>query len=356
MPTTIEMQGAIKVKLLADLYLPRAMESRELLKIFPMNKVNETDLIYERRQIQTGLQYARGVDGKTNPVKKWGTDQYRVSPGYYGDHWTITESELVNLREPGSWEQFESVSAHVARGTEHLVKRFLDRCEYSIAQILTTGSYSAGNVEGAEKHNDIFSVDQYTPSTLFSDEANSIPLTYLRNLVATLELGKSVNFRKGFMLMSRPTVNLILKNSNAADLNGVRLQYGSTIKNVDDLNDLMLSNDLPPVKVYDAGYYADPPGTAPTFNRFITNGKIVMVGVRDDGEQVGEYRLTRAAQNGSSAPGEWYTVEDRTQKSPPQIILAAGHNGGPVAYYPEGIAIVNAAASGDADFNPATPD
>jgi hypothetical protein len=146
------------------------------------------------------------------------------------------------------------------------------------------------------------------------------------------------------MLMSRPTVNLILKNQNANDLNGRRLTYGQTVNSVDDLNDLLLSNDLPRVKVYDAGYYADPPGSAPSFSRFITNGVIVMVGVRDDGEQLGEYRLTRAAQNEGAAPGEWYAVDDRRQKDPCSVILRAGHNGGPVPYYTEGFATINAAA------------
>lgn len=345
MPTTLELQGAVKLKQLMQLYLPRALDSRELLKLLPLTKDNSTTLIYERRQLNTGLQGARGLGGRSNGVRKPGVDQYKVQPGYYGDHWTITEQELVDLRDVGSWDDFDNYSEQSARGVQHLTQRFLDRCEYSIAQTFLTGGFTAADSSGVTKHRDLFNVPSYTPGTLFSDLANSQPLNYIRDLIPTLELGKSVSFTKGFMLMSRPTVNLILKNQNAADLNGRRLQYGSTVNSLDDLNDLLLSNDLPKVKVYDAGYYSDPPGTAPTFSRFLTNGKIVLVGVREDGEQLGEYRMTRAAQNDNSAPGEWYQVEDRRTKDPCQVILRSGHNGGPVPYYTEGFARINAAAA-----------
>jgi hypothetical protein len=344
MPTSLELQGAVKLRKLMQVYLPRALESRELLKIFPLTKVDSTSLVYERRQMATGLQGARGIGGPTNPVRKPGMDQFRVAPGYYGDHYTITEQELVDLRDAGVWDNFESYDAQAARGAEHLTRRFLDRCENSVAQLLMTGSFTAPNAQGATLDQQIYNVPSFTPGTLFSDLSNSQPLNYIRDLIPTLELLVSVSFQKGFMLMSRPTVNLLLKNQNAADLNGRRLNYGNTVNNVEDFNDLLVSNDLPKAKVYDEGYYSDPPGSSPTKNRFLTNGKIVLVGVREDGEQIGEYRLTRAAQNERSAPGEWYQVDDRRAKDPCEVILRAGHNGGPIVFYTECTAVINAAA------------
>jgi len=344
MPSAIELQGAITVRGIAQLYLPRAMESRELLKLLPFHKVDEVDLFYERRGLATGLQAARGLGGTTSPVKKPGTDQFRVSPGYYGDHYTITEEELVKLRDAGAWDKFENYDKQSARAAEHLTNRYLDRCENSIAQLLMSGSFTAVNALGQVYDQQVYSVPQYTPSTLFSDLANSQPLNYIRDLIPTLELLVSVDFRKGFMLMSRPTLNLLLKNQNAADLNGRRLNYGNTVNNVEDFNDLLVSNDLPKVKVYDKGYYSDPPGSSPTKNRFLTNGKIVLVGDREDGAPMGEYRLTRAAQNERSAPGEWYQVEDRRDRDPCQVIIRSGHNGGPALFMPECVATINAAA------------
>lgn len=353
MPTNLELQGPVKLRKLASLLIPRALASRELLKLFPLVKENETELIYERRQVTTGLQAARGLGGPTQSVLKPGVDQYKVSPGYYGDNYPISEQELINLRDAGTWGDFENYSSQAARGTQHLTTRFLDRCEYSIGQLITTGSYTAQNAQGINYIQQIFDIPSYTPNTLFSDLNNSQPLNYFRDLIPTLELARSVSFQKGFILCSRPSANLIIKNQNAADLNGKRLEYGATINSVEDFNELMVANDLPPLKVYDGAWYSDPPGSPfnptpyqpGTRNRFIPNGSFVLVGVRDDGETLGEYRLTRAAQNGEQAsPGEWYQVEDRRDRDPCQVILRAGHNGGPVPFYLEGFCCVNGAS------------
>src|SRR5581483_727055 len=154
MPTNLELQGAVKLRKLMQLYLPRALESRELLKLFPLTKKNETSLVYERRQLDTGVQAARGLGGPTGPVRKPGTDTFRVSPGYYGDHYDVTEQELVDLRDAGKWDDFENYDAQAARGTQHLTKRFLDRCELSVAQLITTGGFTAVDAAGVTKHQD----------------------------------------------------------------------------------------------------------------------------------------------------------------------------------------------------------
>jgi hypothetical protein len=63
------------------------------------------------------------------------------------------------------------------------------------------------------------------------------------------------------------------------------------------------------------------------------------MGKRTDGEQIGEYTLTRAAQNGDdSAPGVWFTVRDKRDRAPASIIMETGHNGGGKIFYPEGVA------------------
>ena len=261
MPTAIELQGAVAMRKIAQLWLPRAMESRVLLKLFPLVKENETVLKYERRQVETGVQYARGLGGPTQLVLKPGVDQYTVAPGYYGDHYVISEQELIDLREVADWEDFESYDEQAARGAEHLTRRFLDRCEYSIGQLITTGGYVAQSEQGVNYVQQIFDLPQYTPATLFNDLTNSQPLNYFRDLIPQLELGRSVSFMKGFILCSRPSANLILKNQNPADLNGRRLEYGQTVNNLDDFNELLASNDLPPFKVYDKAWYSDPPGS-----------------------------------------------------------------------------------------------
>ena len=355
MPSTFELSGAVKLRKILRAYLPRVLSSRKLLQIFPLVKQDRDKLVYERRQIATGLQQVRGLGGPTLPVSKPGLDTFDVLPGYYGDSYVIGENELVRQREIGDWETFENADSQMARATEHLTERWLNRAEKNVADLLTTGGFTVVNPQGVSYHQDVFNVRQYTPGTLFDDLTNSTPINYVRDLIPKIQLGLAVDFTKGFMLMSRPTLNLFLKNANAADINGKRLRYGETINGEDQLSEILTENSLPPVMVYDEVWYADPPGsnppTTPAATRFIPNGKIVLVGRRVDGEPVGEYSLTRAAQNEKSGPGEWYQVEDRRANDPCQIIMRAGHNGGPVAYYSEAIAVINAAASNSSAFS-----
>jgi|GEM_PF-3324235 len=347
---SFENQGAISLRKVQEILLPRAMKDRELLKLMPFQKVDEVSLIYERRQVVTGRQWARGDMGPTGPVKKPGIDAWPVEPGMYGDHYLITEKDLIKLREAGKWDSWENYDKQEARGAMHLTQRYLDRVEDNIAQMLMNGILMASNVSGTAVDVQVFKTNQYAPSVLFDQLATATPLKYLRNLIPKLELGLSVSMRKGFILLSRPTLNLILNNANSADFYGRRADYGATFNNVEDLNEFQAGNELPPFKVYDAGYYSDPPSGAPVFNRFLTNGKLVFVGQRTDGEPIGEYRLTRTAQNPNSAPGDWYSVQDLRQHEPFSVILRQGHNGGPVPYYPEALATVTVAPSNSSEF------
>jgi hypothetical protein len=352
MPTPFEIQGAVRLRKLNALYLPRSLDTRLLLKLFPFFKDNSTKLIYERRGFVTGLQWARGEGGPTGPVRRPGIESFSVAPGRYGDYYDVTESELEDMRDVGSWNEFESDTAQVARGSEYLNTRFLDRAENSIAQMMMTGVISASNVAGTEMDRQVFNIPQYTPAILFDQLATAVPLNYIRKLIPKLMLGIAADFRKGFLLCSRPTLNLVMNNANPADFFGRRADYGATFNKLEDLNDFMASNDLPQFKTYDEGWYSDPVGNAkPVFNRFLTNGKVVLCGVRDDGEPIGEYRLTRAAANPGSAPGEWFSVEDRRNMEPFKVILRQGHNGGCVPYYPEAIACLNVAPSNSTEFN-----
>lgn len=343
MPTQIEIQGAIKLRKLAQLLLPRKAEDRLLLKLFPVVAENEVDLVYERRGVYTGVQHARGKGGPTGPAAPPGVDSFRVSPGYYGDHYTIEEDQLVALREVGDWQLFQAIPDQMAKASEHLVDRYLNRLELSIGTLLTTGGFTAGNVKtGQTYHQEVYNLQQFTPGVLFSDLANSAPLKYLRDLIPQLELARSVSFgAKGKLLMSRPTLNLILSNANSADLGGKRIANGGTLNSLDDVNEVLVANDIPPAEIYDGAYYPDG-GGSPV--RFIPNGKIVVCGNRTDGAPMGEYAQTRAAQNENSAPGEWYTVEDFRKTTRPRIVMGAGHNGGPRLLFPETVAVINAAA------------
>ncbi len=341
MPSQLEQQGPIKLRQITQRKLPVKMDKRLIFKWFPIVSTKETYLQWEQRDVYKGVQNARGLGGTTGAAKRPSVNAYRVPPGYYGDHFTITEADLINLRKVGDWEQLKTYEEQFDEASEVLTERYLNRLELSCAQILTTGGYTASNINGQQYHQDVFNIQQFTPGTLFSDLANSTPLNYFRDVIAQMRLGVSVTFKDGALLMSRPTFNLIMKNTNANDAGGKRLAVGSNINSLEDVNKYLAADDLPVIEIVDENYYVEGASIA---TRYFTNGKIVVVGHREDGEQIGEYRLTPAAQNQNMQPGEWFTVEDRRMKDPYDVTLRMGHNGGPVVYHPEAMAIINAAA------------
>lgn len=340
MPTSFEIRGAVKVRALMDLYLPRAIESRLGFKLFPLVETNEHALVLERNGIRRGLQHARGEDGPTGPARPPGFESFRVDPGFYGDHYTLREGDMVRTRALGDWQNFEEEPELTMKAQEFLAERFRDRAEKNIWDLCQTGKFEASNVQGVVIHRDMYSIDTAnTPGTLFSTLTTSTPLKYLRELIPGKERGKSVRFSKGRMVMNRTTFNTIFANTNAADLGGRLVENGGTVNKKESVDEILIGQGLPPVEIYDEGYYPDGSGS---FTTFLTDGKIVLFGVREDNEPVGEYRLTRAAQNEKSKPGMWVQVKDRRDEDPPNVIVRAGHNGGPVAEYPEGIVVVNA--------------
>lgn len=347
MPTTLEMQGAFELRRISQIKLPQKLQDRKLLRFFPMVTTKAPYIIWEQKDVYKGVQHARGMGGVTGSAKRPGVNQTRIPPGYYGDNFVITEADLINLRQIANWNELRSYSDQMNEASELLTERYLNRVQLSCAQILTTGGYTAGNnLTGQQFHQDVFPIRQFTPSPLFSDLTNSAPLAFIRDVIATMVLGASVAFRDGVLLMSRPTFNLIMRNTNPADMGGKRLAVGSTINNLEDLNKYLAADDLPQIEISDEDYYPD---GATQAVRYIPNGKIVLVGKRKDGEAIGEYRLTPASQNAKSEndepkPGEWYTVEDRRMYDPSFVAFRMGHNGGPVIYHWESLAILNVAA------------
>lgn len=341
MPSSFEIRGAIAVRKLMDLYLPRSLESRLGFDLFPLTERNEQDLILERNGVRRGLQWARGEDGPTGPARLPGLDTFRVSPGYYGDHHTIREGDLLRLRPLGEWTNFQEEPETVNKATEYLVERFRDRAEKNIWDLLLTGKFEATNIGGVVLHRDMYLIDNAnTPSVLFNVPATAFPIRYLRELIPAKQLGKSIRFSKGRIIMNANTFNTIFANTNPDDLGGRRGEYGATINTAEAANEILLGQGLPKIEIYDEGYYPDPAGAA--FVRFIPDGKILLVGTRTDGEPLGEYRMTRCANNPGSKPGMFVIVKDQRDLVPANVIVQCGHNGGPVAEYPEGLICINA--------------
>ena len=78
------------------------------------------------------------------------------------------------------------------------------------------------------------------------------------------------------------------------------------------------------------------------YTPFIPNNKAIVVGKRPAGQPLGEYKMTRNANNPGLAPGAYQKVIDRRdQHVPATIEVHDGHNGGPALFFPSAIVVMN---------------
>ena len=110
----------------------------------------------------------------------------------------------------------------------------------------------------------------------------------------------------------------------------------------DNVNRIVMGEDLPEIVIMDDGYKND----SGTFTKFIADNKTVVMGTRNAGDRIGEYRMTRNMVNPNGAPGHYEFIKDyirginAPKEVPPKIEVHAGHTGGPVVFRPNAIVIL----------------
>lgn len=321
--------------------MPRLEEGRVGLQLFPRVTKDASKVMWEQRDNFIGLQQIRGLNGQPPSVKKTGMKRFDMRPGFYGEFELIDEEDLTERRQLGEFGLPVTIDDLVGVAQTKLLQRELDRCELIIWTLLVTGTFSVSSSSGI-LHTDTFPIKTFTTSTTWlSNLTTAVPLQDIRT-VQLNQRGQSARYDSSAkMYMNLKTANGLLNNSNAADIGAkFRLQYGRTIENLGDINTILKSNDLPEIIVYDQGYYPEPAGSA--FTTFIPDSKVVVVGTRPMGQTVGEYQMTRNANNPDLGPGAYTIVIDRVDmKIPRTIEVHRGHNGGPAIYYPGAITVMN---------------
>lgn len=305
-------------------------------QLFPIVSVQDHLLAWEQRDNYKGLQQIRGLNGEPPRVAPIGGKRYLYEPGVYGEFLAVDEQELTRRRQWGQYSGPIPITDLTTEKQEQLAARDTARKRQILWALLTTGSFSVSNAHGAILHAGTFPLQTFTATVPWATVATATPMSDLR-AVALLGRGHGVSFgRKARAFANQTTVNNMLKNQNANDLKGLRGMGGATFNSLADNNKIFLENDLPQVEVMDDGYYDD----SGTFQLFVPNAKVVVVGARPANQPVGEYRLTRNANNPGGAPGDYDLIYE-SEKPPKAVEVHRGHNGGPVIYYPSSIAIMN---------------
>ncbi|MFO0937839.1 MAG: hypothetical protein U0798_15145 [Gemmataceae bacterium] len=149
----------------------------------------------------------------------------------------------------------------------------------------------------------------------------------------------SSRFDKTSQLIANTTsINWILNNRNEDDLGGVRVEMGTTLNSLADINKLLATNDLPQLVEYDATIQTDPEDRD-SFEMVIPDGDFIWVGSRPNGERLGEFLGTYNinAPEGNQ-DGIYSKVIDTSEREVPRRVeVHHGFNGGPALYFPTAV-------------------
>lgn len=327
-PTSAEMEQVAQ-----DL-LPRLQADRPIFQIMPIRTVDAFELIWEQEANFTGLQGWRGMNGAPGRVAQVALNQYKVDPGIYGEYMLIDEMMLTRRRAYGTPMTPVPIVDLVTDNLTKLLQRRLDRIE-TIGWNILQGSYSVLNGSGAVMITDTYPVQTYSAGTAWASRSSAVPTSDF-SAVKLLHRGHSTSFgatATGYA--NQTTINNLLLNENASDPLGRRIP-GLMSNNMGDTNKILQGADLPQIVAYDEGYFDD----TGTFQLYIPNGIVILVGKRPAGQRVAEFRMVRNAVNPNAAPGAYTRVELKPE-IPPQVQVHDGFNGGPVLFYASSIVVMS---------------
>ncbi len=325
-----------------DLVAAETLNDPLLGRVLPITTSNAAQLQWSVDADDLGLQQLRGLNGAPLGVNRLGKTFYSEKPGYYGEFETIGEAELTERSGSITGEGNVDVSDLVTMSYAQLRKREITRIRYIGWTLLTTGTFSVSGREGTIVHTGTYTLQTHSASD-WSTVNTATPLADFR-AVQLLGSEYGVSFGSSAVaVMNRVTANRMFNNTNADDLAGKRQSGGGTITGASMVNQILMADDLPSVVVMDDGYKND----SGTFTKFIADDKVVVIGLRNAGDRIGEYRMTRNMNNPSGAPGHYEYIKDSmiglncAKETPPKIEIHGGHNGGPVLFRPKAVTIMS---------------
>ena len=325
-PTTRELREINPEK------IQNLTRSRPTFDIFPITESPYWTLEWRQKDNWRGLQQLRGLNGEPGHVKMQGDKSYSAQPGVFGEFMTIDEKMMTLRAQQVPSGEPVPIDDLVTEAQDYMNNRELDLIEYIHWKALLDGQFTFIGPTGAT-YGDQFTIQTGTFSD-WSVLATATPLADLMGL-KVLATGKSVSFGTGAQIfMNSVTLSYLLRNRNSADLGGqLAIASGGTkpVKTLQEINTLLNGFNLPTIVEYDEGYFAESTGT---YTKWIPDDVVSVVGKRLNGDNLGEYRMVRNANNPDMAPGRYEKVIDRGEDRVPRIIeLHRGHNGGLVIFY-----------------------
>ena len=284
-------QNAELFAVLQNLIPVKTFEDPIFTDIMPVRSTKAQRVIWDQRDDYKGLTGARGYGGPFGQVKREGIKRYGVDPVPFGEDKLMSEDWFLNTRQEGTFGDAIDLTQGQMEDQVHLLDRAINRLRKVGWDLVTTGTYSVLGPNGQVIGTDSYTLKSYTAAVSWANFASSTPLLDLRN-IKLLHRGQSVSFNKRAKIyMQSVDVNNLLSNTNPNDLGAKRVitqNAGAQPMSLADVNNYLLDNDLPQIVEYDK-FYLDETGT---YQMFIPQGTMVVVGARDEGDPVAEFMMT----------------------------------------------------------------
>lgn len=333
--------------------IPVLMQSNPIFQQFPVREADVSVLKWEQRDNYLGLMQARGQEGEYPVVPTVPINDYELTPGRYGEHALITGKEIEDRRGFGQINQPINVKDLVIERQEQTATRQFNFMAYLLWTLLGKGYYIVVGPNGAVIKRDAVILQAYDSvangnngaggGSYWSNPTLGSPIADFR-AVKLKHRGHSIQLDgNAAAWMNTLTLNYMLSNTNQADLFGRRSQGLETIEGIDQYNKFIaLRDNLPQIKEYDEGYLDN----AGAFQTFIPDGVVILIGRRTNGAALGEFTLTRNADNGGASSPLIKVVEHglkEDQAPPAKIGVYRGFNGGPRVFYANSIVVMKVA-------------
>lgn len=309
------------------------------LEILPVEESYASKVQWDEKDFERGMTapHLFGADPRID--LRPGSRLREYTPIPFKETDLVKEDEILLARQLGTINNTVNLNSLIAQIAQSRMDKTRIRQEWSIWQALKGRLIINENNVFVDE---TFPVQQYTPTTPWTDLQNSTPM---RNLgaVKLMFRGKGATAEGAQIWMNSTTVQMMLDNQNPNDLKGMISNTQSVNFDLDALNALMKRRKLPEIVEYDEGYY-DEQGN---FKTFLEDGDFILVGKRPKGQKVGGWISTPSlhrTKNGMPAPGYFEIIEvngkggyeagsisfiELGQNKNPKIELTGGIYGGP---------------------------
>lgn len=308
--------------ILPDLLWKRMNFSKDrLFRHFPFSYIDANEVHYDQYSNMGGLMPTRALGAAPEVVTMPPLDVFKVKPGYYGLEALLEEEEMTVQRQPNTINEALDVNDRLGVIVQNCSTLLANRFLQTMGIFASSGVIANVNAAGQIVHREVvpnFQVFQPAGSGgtgpgWSANPANATPisdLTYWQTNL--LNPGTSASFGPESALLCNPkTVNTIWRTGQVQSLVA---DYGASflrgdiappkIEGKNSLNDLIRGSGLPPLEVYDQGYYptlaAARSQDATQFQYAIPDNTLVWVGKRPDDQPIGAMKLTKHA--GIGAP------------------------------------------------------